>query len=133
MRIACSLLVGLVFAAHALVGCGVHHLCQHGVSILHCTASDEAEHACHSHGCHHDSEPTDDGDEPSPPCNHSICSFVKAETSRVDFSDFVVPCFMAATAVESIDNGPEALACEPICRDHLVATHLYVWHCALII
>jgi hypothetical protein len=104
------------------------------VAVLDCTARHHAAHECDSHSCHDEGQPGHEEHEPSPPCQHSICSFVKAEIQRIDFSNDVVAWFPPAAALDSIQNGHVAATFgEPICRADLSSTQLYVWHCALII
>jgi hypothetical protein len=128
------LLASLVFAVHAVLGCGFHNACQHGFAVVSRTAADHVEHACaaHDHGDSH--EPADDDQKPADPCQHVACSFVKAETPRIDLTHANVAWLTAMLPVTQSHRGQIASAtCEPICKADLSSAQLYVWHCALLI
>jgi hypothetical protein len=126
-------LTSLVFAAHALLGCGAHRTCEHRTAILADSAVRHAEHACRAHHEEHDEAPCD-GDHESPdPCSHSVCSYVKAETQRVDLLNDTLALRAALTPVELQDDAAAAAVFQPVCLADISSTHLYVWHCALII
>jgi hypothetical protein len=128
------LLTSLLFAAHALLGCGAHRACEHGTAIWAGSATAHAEHECVAHHDGHDGAPSDKDHDSSEPCSHSVCSFVKAETQRVDKSNDVVTSWVLSAPVELGQGDAASLAVfEPVCRTDLSSTQLYVWHCALII
>jgi hypothetical protein len=128
------LLTSLVFTAHALLGCGVHHACQYGLGVIHHTADYHSGHVCRAHGHDDSSAPANDDQEPTNSCQHVACSFVKAETPRIDFASRHVAGLAATLPVEQ-DHGGQLVstAGEPVCMADLSSTQLYVWHCALLI
>ncbi|MCI0334944.1 MAG: hypothetical protein L0228_17190 [Planctomycetes bacterium] len=112
----------------------MHHACQHGVTAVLCTAQRHAEHHCDGHHAGDGEQPVDGDHAPADPCQHAVCSYVKAETQRVDLSDGGAASFTLAAPVNTATDVQVASAkSEPICRADLSSTHLYVWHCALII
>jgi hypothetical protein len=128
------LLTSLVFAAHAVLGCGAHRTCEHGTATWADATARHAEHACVAHHNGHDATPCDNHQHSSEPCSHSVCSFVKAETQRVDVSSDVIALWAASAPAElGLGDAGSAAVFEPICRADLSSTQLYVWHCALII
>ena len=128
------LLTSLVFAAHALLGCGVHHVCQNGSAI-----GERAAQPCSHHdgpaGHREDSPgPADDAQRPSRSGQHTACSFVKADTVRIEHGErYASPIAgpLCLRRMEAVQVG--RVECEPICEANLSSTHLYVWHCALLI
>jgi len=134
MQLFLHVLTSLVFVTHALLGCGAHRACEHSTTVNSTVAAHHAEHQCAAHHADLGDEPGQHEGEPSPPCPHSDCSFVKAETQRVDLSHDVTAWIAAIALVGSVHDGGLADAVyEPICRVDLSSTQLYVWHCALII
>jgi hypothetical protein len=134
MRTLVCLLTSLVFAVHALVGCGAHRSCEHRTAILsgHQVAHESHDCVAHHHG---DREAPEDGEhDSSAPCSHSVCSYVKAETQQVDLSNAFVAFWTAMGPIEVGPSGAMSAAIvQPVCRGDLSSTQLYVWHCALII
>jgi hypothetical protein len=125
-------MTSLVFAAHALLGCGAHRTCEHRTAILSDAAATHMEHDCDAHHAGHDDVPCDD--ERSGSCSHSVCSYVKAEAQRIDLSNDLLALSSALAPVElGPGNATAAAVLEPVCRFDLSSTQLYVWHCALII
>jgi hypothetical protein len=129
-----QIVTSVVFAAHALLGCGVHYTCRHNPAVEVCSTTHDHSHDCASH---HEGESQESGDDQSPsePCQHVSCSFVKAETVRVDQSaghvEWVVP---VAPSIELTATSQRFLTTnEPLCAVELTSTPLFVWHCALVI
>ena len=134
MQLYSRLLTSLVFAAHAMLGCGAHRTCDHSSAIVNCAPSSHAVQECVAHQSGHGEKPSHHGHEPSAPGSHSVCSYVKAETQRIDLSNDVAALFAAIAPVDPIHDGIFTHAVgAPICRADLSSTQLYVWHCALII
>jgi hypothetical protein len=127
------LLTSLVFAAHALLGCGVHQLCQH--------ATEPVERAAH-HCSHHDGPaghpsesqaPADGHRCPLQTCQHIACSFVKSDTVRIDHGErnlapVTLPIHTTPAAASPFDHA----WCDSS-KANLSSARLYVWHCALLI
>jgi hypothetical protein len=128
------LVTSLVFAAHALLGCGAHRTCEHRTAVLDEQVHSHAAHECAIHHGGHSDAPADDEHHSPEPCSHTVCSYVKVETQQADLSHDVRLAWIAlapvdASAVEAVG----AAVGEPVCRADLSSTQLYVWHCALII
>ena len=132
MQFLLRLFTGFVFAAHAMLGCGAHRSCDHNTAV----AISSAHHADHHCAANHEghSAPHDDNHAPDPNCQHSNCSFVKAEKqqdlSAADFWSTLLPSHIVVVTddyqlASEIDR-PVFLA------DHS-STPLFVWHCALIL
>jgi hypothetical protein len=134
MKFLICLLTSLVFAAHALLGCGAHRSCELGTAILAGSGAVDEERHCAAHDCGNGETPCDGDREPSETCSHSACSYVKAESQRVDAADDVA-AFCATPAPVDLQHfaATSAAVLEPVCRVDLSSTQLYVWHCALII
>jgi hypothetical protein len=92
MRRVLVAVTNLMFVAHILFGCCLHHA--HGDEGERAAAREECG---HHHCCHHATPATGDADhsehnapaddhEPTTPCEHGRCSFVKCDTQRVDVS-----------------------------------------------
>jgi hypothetical protein len=129
-----QIVTSVVFAAHALLGCGVHHTCRHNPVVAVCSTTHDHSHHCASH---HEGESHESGGEQSPaePCQHVSCSFVKAETVRLDQGvghvEWIIP---VAPAIELTATSQRLLALhEPLCTADLNSTPLFVWYCALVI
>jgi hypothetical protein len=124
----------LVFAAHAVLGCGVHHVCLHGSTI-----AEGIDHQCSHHDavpgpCGQSQAPADDGPCPLDRCQHMSCSFVKADTVRIDHGERSGSLVGAPLQAVYTFAAQRRLAdCEPACPAILSAAQLYVWHCALLI
>jgi hypothetical protein len=134
MQVFLCVLTSLVFASHALLGCGVHRTCEHRTAILADSAATNAKHHCDTHHDGHEEEPGDPQRESSEPCSHSACSYVKGETQRIDSSKDVVALWAAMAPIAS--NQADAVTAsvrQPVCQADFSSTQLYVWHCALII
>jgi hypothetical protein len=132
MQLIVSSLTCLLFAAHAVLGCIAHRTCEHHSTIAH-TAADHAEHDCTAHHEHHDCDPAD-RDHSADNCSHSDCSYVKADTQRLDISNATTALLPALVTTNSLTDGLGTSAVETLlCRADLSSTQLYVWHCALII
>jgi hypothetical protein len=124
------LLTSLVFAAHALLGCGVHHVWQQAPPI-----AVAAGHSCSHHDHNKGPEAPAGGERsPGPPCQHLACSFVKADTVRVDQGEdeswalASLLCPARAGAAQQLRS-----AANTICAADLSSAQVYVWHCALLI
>jgi hypothetical protein len=127
------LLTSLVLAAHAVLGCGAHRPCEHRAAILADGTAAHAGHECAAHHGHSDL-PCEKERDSSEPCSHSVCSFVKAETQRVDLSNDAVTSWAGSASLALSQSGTLTAAIrEPVFRADITSTHLYVWHCALII
>jgi hypothetical protein len=124
------LLTTLVFAAHAILGCGVHHLCAVPVEL--------PSHGCSQHGglmSHHSESPvpTDGEDRSGHSCNHTACAFVKADTPRIEHGErsllpVCVPIPIARVPAAVLYwQSPEKIGAG------ILSAQLYVWHCALLI
>jgi hypothetical protein len=124
----------VVFAAHALLGCGVHYTCRHNPAVAVCSTADHHSHDCASH---HEDDSQESSDDPAPaaPCQHVSCSFVKAETVRVEQGmGHVEWIVQVAPSIELTATSQRILvANEPLCAADLTSTPLFVWHCALVI
>jgi hypothetical protein len=132
MQLIVSSLTCLFFIAHAALGCIAHRTCEHHSTIAHAVA-EHADHDCTAHHDHHDSESADDDHSPDN-CSHSDCSYVKADTQRLDVANAMTALLPALVATDSLFNASSTSATEtPLCRADLSPTQLYVWHCALII
>ncbi len=133
MQFSLQLFASGVFAVHAVLGCGVHHACQHGVAAGRCTAQRHAEHHCDHHSGDRE-QPAGGEHAPADPCQHAVCSYVKAETQRVDLADGDAASFTTMSPVNATPAAQAASAIsESLCKADLSSTHLYVLHCALII
>jgi hypothetical protein len=136
-----QIITSAIFALHALLGCAMHHSCQHGVAVARCEVGKkhQAHHCtCRHHAVAHDddgaSEPCHDDHAPADPCKYTSCSYVKAETQRVNLADHQVAAVLPAATIVALHSSPIASAvCVPVSRADLSATEIYVWHCALII
>lgn len=129
-----QIVTSVVFAAHALLGCGVHYACRHNPTREVCSAAHDHVHGCAGHHEGESPEPCDDH-SPAAPCQHVSCSFVKAETVRLDQSSGHVEWMAAsATPLELVESPQVFLTVnEPLCAADLTSTPLFVWHCALIL
>jgi hypothetical protein len=129
-----QIVTSVVFAAHALLGCGVHYSCRHNPAREICSATQHVHHDC---GGHHEGQSHESSDEglPEAPCQHVSCSFVKAETVRVDQGVGHVEWIAAAAMLVEPAATPQVFltANEPLCAADLTSTPLFVWHCALVI
>jgi hypothetical protein len=129
-----QIVTSFVFAAHALLGCGVHFSCRHNPAVEICSSDHD-----HAHGCasHDEGEPYESGEEESPeaPCQHVSCSFVKAESVRLDQGGQPIEWLAATAALLEPAMSPQVSlsASEPLCAADLTSTPLFVWHCALVI
>jgi len=126
-----QLLASVAFAAHALLGCGVHHAC--------CVAKLESPANCHWHlagAAGHDA-PCHPGEAPQPhrdSCQHVPCSFTKAEVVRIEKDtrkatfQIALPTSAAAHSIQTCEAVGEPFRSAPS-----TSTALYVWHCKLLI
>ncbi|MEX0612098.1 MAG: hypothetical protein WD229_08250 [Pirellulales bacterium] len=129
-----QLLTSVIFAAHALLGCGVHHICQHGSVVV-----ESAAHQC----SHHDGPASHRGDSHAPAdnhqcpmqqCQHMACSFVKTDTVRIDHGERTISLVASLHCTAQTDAAQtHHAACDPICKANFSSVQLYVWHCALLI
>lgn len=125
------LLASIAFAAHALLGCGVHHMCcvEMPRPSSDCPWHDECPmgHVEHSQPAksphsHHDS------------CQHVACSFMKAEPSRIELDVRAVPNLLSwPTSAACPAELASRAVCEPVVGALGTTLQLYVWHCALLI
>jgi hypothetical protein len=134
MRTFICLLTSFVFAVHASLGCGAHRTCEHSTTV----ASGARTCHQHAHGAtadRHDrsTAPEHGGEEPCDPGSHSDCSYVKAELQQVDAASHLAFSFALLPLVAAeVGESPNCFGV-PVCQADLSSTHLYVWHCALII
>jgi hypothetical protein len=124
-------LTSLVFAAHAVLGCGVHHACHEA-----CAGAVAAGHSCSHHGHDEgpDAPPGEGEHSPGRPCQHLACSFVKADTVRVDQGEHVswdATTLLFSARAEAAQR--PGTAGKSICAADLSSAQVYVWHCALLI
>jgi hypothetical protein len=62
------------------------------------------------------------------------CSFVKADTVRIEHGERNASPIASPLCLRHMEAAQVGRAeCEPICVANLSSTHLYVWHCALLI
>jgi hypothetical protein len=122
----------MLFAAHAILGCYVHHACGLGVAS-HGGVAAQGEHHCASdHGTSHD--PAENGEQPVVPCHHDSCSFVKVQPVRVD--DGSGQILWVAAEMPAVGAGADAgsptisNAAQPPAA---FSVQLYVRFCALLI
>jgi hypothetical protein len=128
------LLANVLFGVHALAGCNAHHAWSHGVASYDQSAVQHADHDCLSDHHDHPHVPSRDSEGPAHPSQHDACSFVKAETVRINHGYSYDAWLTALLPVDQCPCDQLAFAdFEPICRADLSSTQLYVWHCALII
>jgi hypothetical protein len=124
----------LIFAIHAMLGCGAHHTCAHAQATAVGRADRHADHGCPA-GHHHDSAPDEDNDrEPASPCQHVACSFVKVDPLPVDQGQgdvAWVSAWMLADGANSAQPIPAAF--DLPCKANQPSVQIYVWHCALLI
>lgn len=133
MRLICHIATGALFALHALLGCGLHHLCQHGAAVVSCTVSHDGGHRCHAHHHGNDEVPAEHDPAPADLCQHGVCSYVKAETTPAPALD-IQPAWIAPVVADvSLAPHVAATAEAPLCNADLSTTQIYVWNCALII
>lgn len=128
------LLTSLVFAAHALLGCAAHRTCGHRTAVFTGQPENHADRDCAAHYASHGNEPGEDRHQSPETCWHSACSYVKAETPRVDVSANWAASWAVLGPVEK--GQADAWAAdvgEPVHRVDFSSAQLYVWHCALII
>jgi hypothetical protein len=129
-----QIVTSVVFAAHALLGCGVHFTCRHNPAVEVCAADHHHAHDCASHD---EGSPYESGEDESPqaPCQHVSCSFVKAESVRLDYGGQLVNLLAATPTLLEPVMLPHVYrtANEPLCAADLTSTPLFVWHCALVI
>ncbi len=125
------LLTSLVFAVHALLGCGIHHACEYGAEVVAAASGCEKHGHSHEH-CHHGGHPPHEH-EPCEPCAHASCSYVKAETQQVSSLVQMTYVFMLPAVEPYVVSLRAGSVRAPEMRGDCYATELYVWHCALII
>jgi hypothetical protein len=129
-----QIVTSVVFSAHALLGCGVHYACRHNPAREVCSTTHHHSHECASHDEGDSQEPLDDH-TPAVPCQHVACSFVKAESVRLELDRGHGECLAAAAIVVEPAAAPQVFMTthKPLCAVDLTSTPLFVWHCALII
>jgi hypothetical protein len=123
----------LVFVAHAMLGCCVHHLCEHDPL----QGEHLAAHAHHNHfACHSDAPdgPSHEHSDNDHQCDHVACSFVKADSLHVDFERQLSPFdIILSFEFDSLPSLAKTASWPAICKADISSAHLYVWHCALLI
>lgn len=128
------LLTSLAFAAHALLGCGVHHVWQQGSAVFEHAELSCSHHGDLSHYPGHSPAPADHQPCPSERCPHIGCTFVKADTVRIDLNDQTAsPVATPRCAVQASFTDFGRAECDVAGLAKLSSAHLYVWHCALLI
>jgi hypothetical protein len=101
-----SVLASLMFAAHALVGCGAHQACQYSATSQHDDEHTPGEHAHHDCGAHDGESSTPCDHESSPAaCDHEDCSYLKVNSSQADVNADLFS--LAAFSVSVDECGPQ--------------------------
>lgn len=124
MRNFVSLVTSLVFCVHATVGCNTLHAWSHDAADGHALS----RHTAHDQSSEHQrSVPERDRVCPA-------CSYVKADAPQFELSNDVVVSWVASAPLDvgSLAAVTAAVG-EAVFPVDLSSTHLYVWHCALII
>jgi len=136
MRRLVQIFTSLTFAVHAVLGCCAHHACGRADAHEPKGPSAHVSHDCHGNDCER-SEPVGEKEWPSQTCEHTACSFVKAELVQVAGPDVQVCWVMTLDGLaggSGMFSGVGFLnSAEYDFSPNLAAAPLYVWHCALLI
>jgi hypothetical protein len=129
-----QILMSVVFAVHALLGCSAHCACPHN-PVLHIVGTlCQTEHDVGKHGEGESHEPCDH-DSPDCDCQHVSCSYVKADTVRfVQGGGHVARVTLTPVLVGTSQSSQHFVRDSgQLAAANLSSTPVYVWHCALVI
>jgi hypothetical protein len=137
MRRIVYFVMSLLFAAHVAVGCCLHHVhreaCHSHSHLVGCAEEHQHELLPPLEGTDSDQAPPYDDHHPANQCEHSVCTYVRAENTLLDVSSTLSAAVSIATPNLLLKSSEFSLE-SPFSKVLLAPrTELYVWHCALLI